>query len=69
MSIEKMTKAKCRELYEQMETAVSAFEDALTTLRSRNGYAGTGRDHHFECLNCDLFLLDAGEALEQTVED
>jgi hypothetical protein len=36
-----MTKAKCRELYEQMETAISAFEDALEAL---SGQIVTGMD-------------------------
>ena len=78
-----MTKAKCRELYDQMKVAIEQFEDALFALRkcTRMGpdeegkvkiecHARiTGNFDHFEHLNCDLFLLDAGEALEQTVED
>ena len=77
-----MTKSKCRELYEQMEKAMRAFEEALIALRKltttrfddgtiRVEYHAkiTGPVDHFQFVNCDLFLMDAREALEQTVED
>ena len=62
-----MTKTECRKLYNQMETAMRAFEAAMIALRRDHEYTGTV--DHFQFVNCDLFLMDAREALEQTLED
>jgi hypothetical protein len=78
-----MTKTKCRELYEQMAKAVMAFEEALNALRkvthtppddhgrirSEQHARIKGRIDHFNFVDGDRYLMDAGEALEQTVED
>src|SRR5262249_43828624 len=77
-----MTKSKCRELYEQMATAITEFEDALADLckLTRSGpdengkwiieYHGRIRDIDHFCLpDFGLPLHDAAEALEQIMED
>jgi hypothetical protein len=63
-----MTKAKCRELFDVMKKAMIEFEDALRALRSIHPTVSTGFDF-YDTMNGDLYLMEAGEALEQTEED
>jgi hypothetical protein len=77
-----ITKSNCRELYEQMEKAVRAFQNAIEALRGpatttqfdegrmRVEYPACkirGSTSFLDSLDCDQFLAIADVALEQAL--